>query len=64
MKFRCKTTGKIISWEPIMINASLVSAQNRKRLFWVGKLADKRHIGGFIGVEVIGNIYENPELLT
>jgi DNA (cytosine-5)-methyltransferase 3A len=31
--------------EPIMINASLVSAQNRKRLFWVGKLADKRHIG-------------------
>ena len=34
MKFRCKTTGKIISWEPIMINASLVSAQNRKRLFW------------------------------
>jgi DNA-cytosine methyltransferase len=23
--------------EPIMINASLVSAQNRKRLFWVGK---------------------------
>jgi len=45
MKFRCKTTGKIISWEPIMINASLVSAQNRKRLFWVGKLADKRHIG-------------------
>ena len=31
--------------EPVMINASLVSAQNRKRLFWVGKLADKRHIG-------------------
>lgn len=24
--------------QPIMINASLVSAQNRKRLFWVGKL--------------------------
>ena len=24
--------------EPIMINASLVSAQNRKRLFWVGSL--------------------------
>lgn len=24
--------------EPIMINASLVSAQHRKRLFWVGKL--------------------------
>ena len=31
--------------EPVMIDASLVSAQNRKRLFWVGKLADKRHIG-------------------
>jgi DNA (cytosine-5)-methyltransferase 3A len=24
--------------QPVMINASLVSAQNRKRLFWVGKL--------------------------
>ena len=24
--------------EPIMINAALVSAQNRKRLFWIGKL--------------------------
>jgi len=24
--------------EPVMINAALVSAQNRKRLFWVGKL--------------------------
>jgi len=31
--------------EPIMINASLVSAQNRKRLFWVGQRVDKRHIG-------------------
>lgn len=31
--------------EPIMINAALVSAQNRKRLFWIGKLVDKRHIG-------------------
>ncbi|NCD01362.1 DNA (cytosine-5-)-methyltransferase [bacterium] len=27
--------------EPIMINASLVSAQNRKRLFWIGKLNEK-----------------------
>ncbi len=26
--------------EPVMINASLVSAQNRKRLFWVGKRTD------------------------
>jgi DNA-cytosine methyltransferase len=31
--------------EPIMIDASLFSAQQRKRLFWIGKLADKRHIG-------------------
>lgn len=28
----------ILGVEPIMINAALVSAQNRKRLFWVGKL--------------------------
>jgi DNA-cytosine methyltransferase len=28
---------EIMGVEPIMINASLVSAQNRKRLFWVGK---------------------------
>lgn len=29
---------KELGVEPIMINASLVSAQNRKRLFWVGKI--------------------------
>jgi DNA (cytosine-5)-methyltransferase 3A len=28
---------EILGVEPIMINASLVSAQNRKRLFWIGK---------------------------
>lgn len=28
---------KTLGVEPIMLNASLVSAQNRKRLFWVGK---------------------------
>jgi DNA-cytosine methyltransferase len=27
--------------QPVMINASLVSAQNRKRLFWCGKLSSK-----------------------
>lgn len=27
--------------QPIMINASLVSGQNRKRLFWVGKLIEE-----------------------
>lgn len=30
--------------EPIMIDASLFSAQQRKRLFWIGKLTDKGHI--------------------
>jgi DNA-cytosine methyltransferase len=29
--------------EPIMINAALVSAQNRKRLFWVGKWNGKKY---------------------
>jgi len=31
-------TQELFGIEPIMINAALVSAQNRKRLFWVGKL--------------------------
>lgn len=31
-------TDELFGIEPVMINASLVSAQNRKRLFWVGKL--------------------------
>lgn len=31
-------TRELFGIEPVMINASLVSAQNRKRLFWVGKL--------------------------
>jgi len=34
---------KTLGVEPIMINASLVSAQNRKRLFWVGKLIVDRY---------------------
>lgn len=29
---------EVLGIQPVMINASLVSAQNRKRLFWVGKL--------------------------
>ena len=29
--------------EPIMINASLVSAQNRKRLFWAGRLVGDKY---------------------
>lgn len=31
---------EILGVLPVMINASLVSAQNRKRLFWVGKLQE------------------------
>ena len=31
---------EILGVQPIMINASLVSAQNRKRLFWVGRLVE------------------------
>jgi DNA (cytosine-5)-methyltransferase 3A len=31
-------TKELFGIEPVMINASLVSAQNRKRLFWIGKL--------------------------
>jgi site-specific DNA-cytosine methylase len=34
MKFKNKKTGEIKEFDAIMINASLVSAQNRKRLFW------------------------------
>lgn len=36
--------------EPVMINASLVSAQNRKRLFWVGKLDE---FGTYQQVEIL-----------
>jgi len=28
---------RILGVEPVMINSALVSAQNRKRLYWVGK---------------------------
>ena len=31
---------EILGVQPVMINASLVSAQNRKRLFWVGRLVE------------------------
>lgn len=34
---------EILGVEPIMINAALVSAQNRKRLFWVGKLINGKY---------------------
>jgi DNA (cytosine-5)-methyltransferase 3A len=34
---------KTLGVEPIMIDAALVSAQRRKRLFWVGKLVYTKH---------------------
>ena len=34
---------EILGVQPVMINASLVSAQNRKRLFWVGKLVGDKY---------------------
>ena len=34
---------KTLGVEPIMIDAALVSAQRRKRLFWVGKLVDGKY---------------------
>jgi len=36
-------TAELFGIEPIMINAALVSAQNRKRLFWVGKLVGDKY---------------------
>ena len=36
-------TAELFGIEPIMINAALVSAQNRKRLFWIGKLVGDKY---------------------
>ncbi len=36
-------TDTLYGIEPIMINASLVSAQNRKRLFWIGRLVGGKY---------------------
>ena len=33
-------TKELFNVEPIMINSALLTAQNRKRLYWVGKLVD------------------------
>jgi DNA-cytosine methyltransferase len=38
-----RTITEALGVEPIMINAALVSAQNRKRLFWVGKWNGKKY---------------------
>ncbi len=45
---KAEITKELWGIEPAMINAALVSAQNRKRLFWVGKLS--------------GNIYVKVEI--
>jgi len=37
------TISEALGVQPIMINASLVSAQNRKRLFWVGKFNGEKY---------------------
>ena len=46
MKFKNKKTGEIVEWDCININSALVSAQNRRRLYWtnipnVGQPEDK-----------------------
>lgn len=46
-------TKELFGIEPVMINANLVSAQNRKRLFWVGKLDE---FGTYTTVDI-----EQPE---
>ena len=47
--------------EPVMINAAFVSAQNRKRLFWIGELVDKRHIGHWDSADYIKVEISQPE---
>jgi DNA (cytosine-5)-methyltransferase 3A len=37
------TISEALGVQPVMINASLVSAQNRKRLFWVGRWNDGKY---------------------
>lgn len=40
MKFKNKKTGEVIDWDCVCINSALLSAQNRKRLYWtnIGKI--------------------------
>lgn len=46
------TISEALGVEPVMINASLVSAQNRKRLFWVGKLVESSTSGEWYYTQV------------
>lgn len=43
MKFRNIKTGEIRQCSPTLLNAAKLSAQNRKRLFWVGKLVGDKY---------------------
>jgi DNA (cytosine-5)-methyltransferase 3A len=36
-------TKELFNIDPIMINSALLTAQNRKRLYWVGKLVDGKY---------------------
>jgi DNA (cytosine-5)-methyltransferase 3A len=54
-------TKELFGIEPVMINAALVSAQNRKRLFWVGELSDKRHIGHWNDADYVKVNISQPE---
>ena len=47
---KAEITKELWCIEPVMINAALVSAQNRKRLFWVGKLQED---GTYKQVEIL-----------
>lgn len=46
MKFKNKKTGEVMEWDCVCINSSLLSAQNRKRLYWanfkISQPRDKR----------------------
>ena len=52
-----ETISRTLGIEPIMINASLVSAQNRKRLFWVGKKVGDKYEQVKIDLPEDKNIY-------
>lgn len=46
---KAQITEALFGIEPVLINSALVSAQNRKRLFWVGK---RNEDGTYSKVEV------------
>src|SRR3990167_4254919 len=58
---RAAITKELWEIEPVMINAALVSAQNRKRLFWVGRRALKRNIGYWGGADYVKVEIPQPE---